>query len=297
MTAKDRLIYKLLSVMVAVLGRLSLDRGRSVSAVLGGIWFSLDRHHRKITVDNLARAYGSTMNRDRVVRLAHRVFANTVRMLFEYAWYYTTGLKNCDRYLSFRGIEHLARAHSRGKGVLCLSGHLGNWEMAVSAVPLTRLPVSAVYRKIKSKPLDAFIYDNRARAGCRLFPLHHALDAVMEALDRGDLVGLLVDQNSGHNKGVFVNFFGRKACSSKGLARLALSTGAPVVPVFIFRENDRYVMEAQPELPLVFTGDENADVRVNTQNYQMAIEKMVRRYPDQWFWIHKRWKTRPLNQD
>lgn len=296
MRYKDRLIYNGLSRFISFLGKLSPDTGRHASRRLGAIWFAVDRKHRTITIENLTTAFGSQMSPEEIRRLAQDVFFNTIRMIFEYAWYYTVSPIDYSGNFRIKGIENVTRALEKKKGVLVVTAHLGNWELATAFGPMTGLPVTVVYRTIKSAPIDQYILDNRIKTGLKLFPLHNALDAVRQALARGEIIGLLSDQNTGHQKGVFVDFFGRKACTNKGLARLALSTGAPVLPIFFYRENGKFTLEIQPELPLIRTGNEETDIVANTQAYTSAIEAIVRRYPEQWFWIHKRWKTRPLDE-
>ncbi len=289
----DKIVYLGLSGLTSALGCIPLKTGVFFSNVLGSVWFAMDKQHRKVTLDNLMNAYGSELVPTDIKQMAKQVFINSVRMIFEYAWFYRLDPKQYGRYFTFNGIGHVLDASKKGKGVLGFTAHLGNWELSGLIGPATGLPMAVVYRKIKSSAVDRFVRENRERFGCRMLVLHNALAGILKALDRGDLIGLLVDQNSGLNSGVFVDFFGRKACANKGLARLALSTGAPVVPIFIFREKGRFILECQPELPLVRTGNEKKDIKVNTQLYNTVIESMVRRYPEQWFWMHDRWKTRP----
>jgi len=116
---------------------------------------------------------------------------------------------------------------------------------------------------------------------------------ILQNLKQGGLIGILMDQNVDWYEGVFVDFFGRRACTNKGLALLALKTRAPVIPIFLVREKTGFRVEIGEEIPLVKTGDKIKDIEANTQQYNNAIEAFVRRYPDQWFWVHQRWKTRP----
>ncbi len=283
-------------MLIFVLGKFSFRSGASLGKFIGAIWFFLDKTRKNIAIDNLSRAYGPEKSKNEILQLARRVFDNLGRMLFEYAWFYSSGSKHDSGIFSVKGFNHLEAAHAKKKGVLLLSAHLGNWEFGTALAPLTGMPITVVYQKIKFKPLDLLIKNNRKKLGITLLPLHNAFAGVDSALKRGDLIGLLMDQNTRHKKGIFIDFFGRKTSANPGLAKLALQTGAPVIPAFAYRENGKYIFEIQPELPLIKTGDEKTDILLNTQQQNTVIEKIVRRHPDQWFWIHKRWKTRPLDE-
>lgn len=293
MDQKDQLIYRMLTQATRIAGNLSSGTAGLISKGLGIVWFLMDRKHRKIAFQNLNIAFGDEKTETEIEMLAKAAFSNTVRMFFEYAWYYTHQPIDYDAHFRMIGTEHLKNAIKKRKGVIVILAHLGNWELLTAFAPMTGLPATVVYRPIKSKAVNRFVIENRNRTGIEFFPLHGALDAVKEALAQGTIAGLLADQNSGHQRGVFVDFFGKKACTAKGPAKLAMGTGAPMIPIFLYREKTKFVLEIQPELPLVNTGNEQADIRHNTQVYTSAIETVVRRHPEQYFWLHRRWKTRP----
>lgn len=294
MNQKEHLIYLGLKGLIRAAGSLGPQTADLISTGLGTAWFRLDRKHRKIVCQNLLIAFGQQENKAWMHKFAKAVFINTCRMFFEYAWYYTRQPIDYDANFKLIGKDHLENAMQKGKGVIAVLAHLGNWELLTAFAPMTGLPGTVVYRPLKSKALNQLVIDNRSSTGVEFFPLHGALDAVQSALARQRIVGLLVDQNSRRDRGVFVDFFGKKACTGKGPAMLAMHTGAPAVPIFLYREGGKFVLEIQPELAFVNTGDEDADIEKNTQIYTLAIEAVVRRYPEQWFWLHRRWKTQPL---
>ena len=291
----EKILERILKCTLGGMGRIPRHISKGLAIFLGKVWFSLDKKHQSITIDNLSRAYGGKLSPGQCRQLAETVFANTVQMIFEYAWFYASQERERSSCFKVRGMAHLRKAHAKGKGVLILTGHMGNWELLLALVPLSGYPASVVYRPIKSEPIDRVVRENRNSIGVSLHPLHNAFEGVRKGLEKGELIGLLMDQNTGHHRGVFVEFFNRKACANPGLAKLALDTGAPVLPVFIFRENNRFIIEVQPELKVIRTGDREKDIVENTQLHNATIEKVVRRYPEQWFWLHKRWKTRPLD--
>jgi KDO2-lipid IV(A) lauroyltransferase len=183
-------------------------------------------------------------------------------------------------------------AHAKGKGVLVITCHMGNFEMLIPAIEGTGLKGYAIYRKLDFEPLERLIRRLRQRFGVTMIPIRGASRKIDAVLRAGGVVGTLLDQNVDWYQGVFVDFFGRPACTNSGLAALAIRTKAPVLPMYTMRENREFLIEFLPEIPLEDTGDRIKDLENNTQNYTAAIEAMVRRYPDQYFWVHNRWKTK-----
>jgi len=176
---------------------------------------------------------------------------------------------------------------------LLLTAHCGNWELLSVLGAMVKIPQSAVMRPLDFKPLDHFIFNLRTRFGGKMIPKQRSFRKIIRSLNRGEMVYLLMDQNVDWYEGVFVDFMGHRACTSKGLALLALKTGVPVIPVFMIREKSGFRAEFGPEIVTVKTGDRQKDIENNTQEYNKVIENCIRRYPDQWFWVHQRWKTKP----
>lgn len=196
--------------------------------------------------------------------------------------------------VSVEGMDHLERAVGRGRGVLLLAAHLGNWELLAAAHGLSGYPLSVIARPLDSALLDRIVTRFRERSGTEVIAKRRALPEVLDALRRQRMVAILLDQNATRREGVFVPFFGRPASTSKSLALLALRTGVPVVPVFIHREPDgshRVIVE--PEIQPSRTGALEEDVAALTAAFTRCVERAVRRWPEQWFWMHDRWRTRP----
>jgi len=192
------------------------------------------------------------------------------------------------------GVEHVKAALAEGRGALLLGAHFGNFELLAAAHALTGLPpVNVVVRPLDNPYLDALVARGRERAQISLIAKRAALKGMTAALARGECVGILLDQNDGRH-GVFVPFFGRPASTSRSLAVLALKTGAPVVPAFIHRLRDgEHHVTLEPAIPVVRTGHVDRDVELNTARFTEAIERQVRAHPEQWFWVHRRWKSLP----
>jgi KDO2-lipid IV(A) lauroyltransferase len=288
----DAILYKIISIFFSVIGLISRDTAIRVAGFLGRVWFVADKRHRDVALQNLTRVFGAEKDAVQIKTLARQIFCNLVLIIFEIGWVMRIRVKDFPKYFHVHGLHHLKAAHKKGKGVLVLTGHMGNWELMPMVAAMLGYPLSAIYRPLDFKPLDRFFIDLRGRYGTTLFPKKNAMRPILRGLQKGELIGILLDQNTNVQSGVFVDFFNQKACTNKGLALIALRTQAPVVPLFLLREDDGFRVEIRPEVPAVRTGDKEKDVKICTRQYNRVIEDVIRRYPDQWFWVHRRWKTK-----
>ena len=196
--------------------------------------------------------------------------------------------------MEVEGLEYYTKALEKNRGILMLGAHFSNWELAAIAMSLVLKPAVITYRPLDSHTLDNLVLCVRSCTGNVLIDKERAMRKMLRSLEHNEIVATMIDQNMAWQEGVFVDFFGRSACTTNGLALLALHTDAPVVPGYILRlENGRYKMVIKEEMEVVRTGDKDADILINTQNFTRFIEDTVRKYPDQWFWMHQRWKTKP----
>ncbi|MGA9234401.1 MAG: lysophospholipid acyltransferase family protein [Desulfobacterales bacterium] len=285
--------YKIVVVFFKLLGRIPRRWARHGSGFLGELWFAVDKRHRRMALDNLTRAFGSEKSGREIRQIAKQVFRNIVHVVCEVGWSLHLHPKDLGAFFSLKGFANLRAAVRKGKGALILTGHLGNWELMPVAAAMAGYSANVLYRPIDYAPLDRFFAEARARFGLKMIPKDASLLRVFRALKRGETVAMLLDQNVGLHKGVMVDFFGQRACTSYGLAYIALKTGAPVLPFFVVRDGRSFTAEIGPEIPFIKTGDDRKDLEENTRQYNEALETIIRRYPDQWFWIHNRWKTRP----
>jgi len=193
------------------------------------------------------------------------------------------------------GFENFSTALKRGKGVLFLTGHMSAWELAPFAHALFGHPLHFLVRPVDNARVDALINGYRCRAGNRPIDKNRSARAMLSVLSAGGTVGVLMDHNASLEEGVFVDFFGTPACTSSGLARIALRTEAAVVPGFLHWDDvqRKYRLRFEPAIEIARTGDTEADVLENTLRFNRAIEDYIRQHPGQWLWVHKRWKTRP----
>ncbi|MBI4608099.1 MAG: lysophospholipid acyltransferase family protein [Candidatus Rokubacteria bacterium] len=262
---------------------------------LGSLAYWTLAGRRALAGENLALAFGGERGSDELDRLCRGSFEHLGMTAVEVcASLFASPAAALSR-VRVEGLHHLNAAMARGKGVLLLTAHLGNWELLAATHGLSGHPLSIVVRPLDSSLLDRLVTRARERSGAGVIRKHRALREVLDALRRQRMVGILLDQNATRREGVFVPFFGRPASTSKSLALLALRSGAPVLPVFIHREADgshRVVIE--PEVPPPRTGDHRHDIVAYTAAFTRCVEDAVRRWPEQWFWVHRRWRTRPV---
>lgn len=247
----------------------------------------LDRwvpRYRLIARDNLLRA--GYENPEPII---DDVFRSIARILQSFAAFPKITRENVHQWIHYDGLENFTQAQARGQGVLVATAHLGNWELSAFTHAIMTAPMHIVVRPLDNQRLNAFVERRRGLSGNPIIRKKEAARGILRALERGEAVGILIDQNSTREEGVFIDFFGRKACANAAFVKFAHRTGAAVVPGFaLWSEAERrYVLRFYPEVPM--TGD----VEVDTQRVHSVIEGVIRKYPDQWLWIHRRWKTQP----
>ncbi len=291
----EDIVYHLIRGVFRAMGQMPLSWTVRAGNLCGDLWWALDRQRRQVALDNLHRAFGNEKSGREIEQLARRVFRNLGRIVFEVGWSTGIDLKKFKRHTTMIHLENYRRAIAKGRGVLMMTAHYGNWELLIYTAAVTNHPVSVIYRRLDFKPLDRFFLEYRSQLGARMIRNAHAMRSILRRLRAGDAVAILFDQNVDWYEGVFVDFFGHRACTNSGLALLALRTGAPVVPVCMSRVDGGFTIEFGPEIPLVRSGDKVKDVEENTRRFNRVLEEFIRRRPDQWMWVHRRWKTRPYH--
>lgn len=228
-------------------------------------------------------------------RVARGMIRQVGWMLGEFSQFPKYTRENIERIVLLDGFENFDEARRRGKGVLFLTGHMSAWELAPFAQSLYGNPLHFLVRPIANLRVDALINAYRCRSGNQPIEKNRSARAILKVLGDGGTVGILADHNTTIEEGVFVDFFGIPASTTSGLARIALRTDAAVVPGFLSWDAQRrkYRLRFEPAVELVRTGNEESDVHETTQKFMHVVEDYVRTYPDQWLWVHKRWKTRP----
>lgn len=243
---------------------------------------------REAAMKNLSFALPA-LDEEQHSRVVDDCFHSLARVLATLSKFPDITRANVHEWIRYDGFEHFEEAKLRGKGVLFATAHLGNWEFSAFAHALMAEPMSFVVRPLDNPRLDQLASRYRTLSGNRLLGRNDFIRPLLAALHHNEAVGILIDQNVTADEGVFVDFFGRKACVDPGFARLAHKTGATVIPGYAIwsAEEHKFVLTFDP--PVVITGDALAD----TQAVHSALENAIRRHPGQWLWIHRRWKTRP----
>ena len=217
------------------------------------------------------------------------VFHSIARILVAFSRFPRLNKRNIGEWIRYEGFEHFEEALLRGKGVLFATAHLGNWELSAFAHALMAQPMNVVVRPLDNKRIDDVVESYRALSGNTLIQKKEAARSILKALAQNEAVGILIDQNASLDQGVFVDFFGVPACANVAFAKIAGRSGAAVIPGFALwsEAEKKYVLRFYPIVEI--TGDAAAD----TASIQKQLERAIREYPDQWLWIHRRWKTRP----
>ena len=290
----DQILYYIVRWLLQLLGRFPSQLRQRCAVCLGWFFFTVDAKHRRIALTNLQMALGDQLSKGQIRTIARQVFENLFHILFEIGWSLRLDEKQMEKYFTISGLDDYHQAMAKGKGVLFLVAHFGNWELWPIVGHLGNIPVCIVYRPLDTPFLDRLFKETRGRFGGIPIPTRRgAMRQIYKNLKRGNPVAMLMDQNVDWYEGVFVDFFNHRACTNTGMALLALKSGAPVLPAFLIRTASGFQAVFGPELPTIRTGDATKDVELNTQMYNHVIERYAQRYPDQWFWVHQRWKTRP----
>lgn len=291
-SASALLEWTLVATLAKVFAWLPESAAYALGEGAGRLAFRLDRRHRAITEENLTRAYAGEYSPQEVETLARAVFENLGRTAVDVA---RSGrlLRGRDQdAVCLDGFERLLEARRRGHGILLIAGHLGPWELLPLIASLRYEPVHVVVRPLDNPRLDDLLTSLRERGGNRVIRKHDAVLAILQVLRRGETVGILIDQHIREEDGVVVPFFGQPASTVFAPALIAMRSGAAVLPVGIIREGrGRYRVQIAEEVPVRRSGDLRADLVENTARFTAAIEALIRQRPDQWFWVHRRWKT------
>lgn len=291
---RESLEYAAAWAGVKLLGLLPRPAARLVGASFAVAAYAVRAPLRRSAMFNLRLAFPEQTDAQH-----KRVIRGMIRqigwMAGEFSQFPKYTRERIERIVVVDGFENFDAARRRGKGVLFLTGHMSAWELAPFAQALYGYPLHFLVRPISNKRVDALINSYRCRSGNRPIEKNRSARAILKVLGDGGTVGVLADHNTDIEESVFVNFFGIPASTTSGLARIALRTDAAVVPGFLSwdEKHRRYRLRFEPAVELARTDDEQSDVLENTARFTRVIEDFIRAHPDQWLWVHKRWKTRP----
>lgn len=293
----ERLQYGVAWTFVKLLGLLPRPVARALASGAARLLLALMPKLKKTAEFNLRLAFPNWTESQRRAVLK-KMARNLGWMAVEFARFPRYTKENIERAVVLDGHENFLAGHYRGKGVIYLTGHIGAWELSSFAHALYGFPLHYMARPLDNKPLDRLVNTYRGLSGNKPIYKNEAARVMLKVLKESGTVGILADQNTMVSEGVFVDFFGTAACTTTGIARVALHTDAAVVPGYAFWDGDlrKYRLRFEPPVELVRTGDLERDVATNTQKFAKVIEEIIRTYPDQWVWIHARWKNRPKGE-
>jgi KDO2-lipid IV(A) lauroyltransferase len=291
---REGLEYVFAWLLLRLFGVLPRPVARHAGAAVGALaWHVLPRL-RRTGMRNLELAYPG-MPREERERLLRHLYRYLGWQLAEFCQMPRYTRENTSTRMRYEGLEHYLAARDRGKGVLIVTAHLGAWEISSFWHSLMGYPMTMVIRRLDNPLVDRMVNGIRCLHGNHVVHKDDFARGLLAAMRRGETVGILMDTNMTPPQGIFVPFFGVPACTASGLARVALRTGAAVLPGFMVWEpgEKKYVLRFGGEIPPAETGDDDRDIVESTARFTEAIEAAIRRHPDQWLWVHRRWKTRP----
>ncbi len=247
---------------------------------------------RRIALTNLSFAFPE-LDKQARNQITDGVFRSIARLLLAIARLPSLNSSNISEWIAYEGLENYQQAKASGRGVLVATAHLGNWELSAFAHAILTEPMHVMVRPLDNPLIDRLVETRRMQSGNHLICKRDAARAVIKALRNNEAVGILMDQNTAASEGVFVRFFGKLACAGSGFVKLAYRSGAAVIPGFALwdEKQKRYILRFYPRVEL--SGDAEAD----TQHIHSIFEEIIRQDPDQWMWIHRRWKTRPTGEE
>ncbi|MHB8525250.1 MAG: lysophospholipid acyltransferase family protein [Candidatus Acidiferrales bacterium] len=289
--------YAAVWTIVKSLGVLPRSLARAVAASIAQILLLCRPPLRRAGMVNLRLAFPDWTDAQRR-RTLRRMALYLGWMAAEFAHFPDLSRENIERFVLLDGFENFDAARQRAKGVIFLTGHMSAWELAPFAQAVYGNPLSFLARAVDNTRVDALVSHYRCLSGNQPIEKNNAARTMLRVLHEGGTVGILADQNTSLDEGIFVDFFGIPAATTTGIARIARRTDAAVVPGFLFWDESmrKYRLRFEAAVLLQRTEDEDADIRVNTERFTNVIEDYIRAHPDQWLWVHKRWRNRPAGE-
>jgi KDO2-lipid IV(A) lauroyltransferase len=291
---KNWFLFRLITSIISLLNLLPRDIAISVGAALGRLAYLLIRDARFRTQRNLRVAFGNQLDDRYIRKLARGVFKNVGKNTADAVRLKKLKWEDVERITGIEGLEYFDEAYRAGKGVIGFTGHIGNFELMAAYFSLRGYKLSVIGREVYDPRLDRLLVENRESVGLENIPTSAGVKPILKVLRAGKFLGVLADQDSSRVRGVFVNFFGRTARTPVGPALLAYKTGSPIIPMAIVRKDgNRYKIIIKPQVQLAFSEDREKDILDVTQRCTDVLESIIREYPDQWLWMHDRWRSKP----
>jgi len=289
-----KFFYLISLALVKIIASIPIGIAGYLLSKLSLLVYYIDRKHRNIAIENLKIAFGKEKSRKEIESIAKKVYENLFLTFLDFCRITKITKENLSDLVTFENIEYVREALARGKGLIFCTAHFGSWEILPQLFALYQKPIKIVVRPLDNPVLDMVVSKYRSLFGNKLIAKKNGLKQILMALQKREIIGILNDQNVKRSEGVFVDFFGKKACTNFVLGLISLRTDTPVIPVFIIRES-LYKHRIRFEKPIEIDKgiDRKQYIYDFTQALTTIIENYVRKYPEQWFWVHRRWKTRP----
>jgi Kdo2-lipid IVA lauroyltransferase/acyltransferase len=291
---KELAEYGLGLVLIKIFGVLPRSMAYRAAAGLAWLGFHLARRQKQAGLQNLRMALPELSEAEHQ-KILRGCFQNLGRLLVEFTHFPDLSKSNISEFVIHDGLENYLEGMSRGRGLIFMTAHFGAWELSSFAHALYGYPLKFIVRPIDNPRVESLISSYRTRSGNVPILRRSAARDILRALRQNEAVGILFDQNTTRSEGVFAKFFGIPAATTPAIALFALRTGAAVIPGFLIWDDaqQKHRLRLDPPVDLINTGDLDRDVLENTKHFNQILEGYVRKYPDQWLWIHRRWKTRP----
>lgn len=285
-------LYYLARTFCGLFYILPINIGLRVGAALGRIAFHITAKYRNITLSNLRRAFGGSKTPDEINKIARRTFENLGKNAVELINFPKINKDNLSRFVRIENLSVIDTALKDGKGAIVLTGHFGNWELLAMTLRVKGYPGAAIGRRIYFDKYDKYLNALRRIHDVNIIYRDESPKKILRVLKNNGIMGVLADQDVDSLDGVFVNFFGTPAYTPSGPVALAAASGARLIPVFMIRDYGKHIMIVEKPVELTDTGDREKDLVTNTQRWSDVVEAYIRKYPDHWVWMHRRWKTK-----
>ena len=256
--------------------------------------YYLDKKHMNIAIENLKTAFGDEKSEKEIKAIAKKTFETLSLTFLDFCRIPKITKENLNDIVTFENLDYVKNALARGNGLIFCTAHFGSWELLSHAFAIYFKSMNVIVRPLDNRVFDMVVFKYRTLSGNKIIAKKNGMKHILKALRRKEIIGTLNDQNVKYSEGVFVDFFGKKACTNFVLALLSLRTDVPVVPGFIIREGlNRYRIKFEKPVEIDKGIDRKKYLVDFTQALTRVIEDYIREYPEQWFWVHRRWKTRP----
>ncbi|MGQ9610394.1 MAG: lysophospholipid acyltransferase family protein [bacterium] len=289
---RDLIIYILIELIGYIVRRIPRGAGLKLGIEVGNLVYLISKKRRNIAVNNLSMVFGDKLTEKSIDNLARKSFQNMGKTLIEFLTFPVYSTEDLIKMVKIEGKNNFINLMTKGKGVIAITAHFGNWELIFHVLSAFTTKLSAIAQSFKNKALNRLVEEYRTSHGGKIIDKKHAVKQSLDLLNDGFCVIILSDQDAGKN-GIFIDFLGVPASTAKGPILFALRTGAYVIEIFDIRQkDDSHIISISEPLKLSITGNIERDIETNTTKIVKDLEELIMKYPSQWLWMHNRWKTK-----